>query len=100
MCPNIRKFQIKNYRTDWITPELLEQIKDRDYFYCKAKRTGLEDDWNIAKHLRNVTNSNIRKARKEFVLSELHENSSNYKKFWKTIRSVIQRAASRYHIMG
>ena len=88
MCP-IRVFKIRNYRPDWITTELLEQIKDRDYFYKKAKRTRNEDDWRIAKHLRNVTNANIRQARKEFVQGELRENSSDYKKFWKTIRSVI-----------
>ena len=88
MCPT-RVFKVKNYRPEWITSELLEQIKDRDYFYKKAKRTGQEDDWNIAKHLRNVTNSNIRQARKEFVLAELQENKDDYKKFWKTIRTVI-----------
>ena len=88
MCP-LRTFKIRNYRPDWITHELLEQIADRDYFYNKAKQTGDEDDWNVAKHLRNVTNANIRQARKDFVVSELQENTSDYKKFWKTIRSVI-----------
>ena len=88
MCP-IRIFKIKNYRPEWMTTELLEQIKDRDYFYVKAKNTGNEDDWRIAKHLRNVTNANIRQARKEFVQAELQSNSTDYKKFWKTIRSVL-----------
>ena len=46
MCP-IRAFHIKNYRLDWMTGELIEQIKDRDYFYKKAKMTGDEDAWNI-----------------------------------------------------
>ena len=40
MCP-IRTFHIKNYRPDWMTKELIEQIKDSDYFYSRAKR--LED---------------------------------------------------------
>ena len=88
MCP-LRRFSIQNYRPDWVTPELIEQIKDRDYFDQKAKSTGDEDDWNIAKHLRNSTNSNIRQARREFILNELREHKSNYKKFSKTIRSVI-----------
>ena len=45
-CP-IRNFIIKNYRPDWINEQLLEQIRDRDYFYSKAKSTRDEDDWNI-----------------------------------------------------
>ena len=36
MCP-LRSFSIKNYRPAWVTDELIEQIKDRDYFYKKAK---------------------------------------------------------------
>ena len=50
MCP-VRTFLIKNYRPDWMTKELIEQIKDRDYFYGRAKRPGDDDSWNIAKHL-------------------------------------------------
>ena len=88
MCP-IRMFRVKNYRPDWMTKELIEQIKDRDYFYCKAKKSGDRDAWNVAKFLRNVTNTNIRQARREFVLNELKENENNAKKFWKVIRDVI-----------
>ena len=88
MCP-IQSFSIKNYRPDWITPELIEQIKDRDYFYGKAKRDGDEDSWNIAKHLRNVTNYNIRRAKREFILDELEHCDRDCKKFWKTIKMVI-----------
>ena len=88
MCP-IRTFQIKNYRPDWVTNELIEQVQDRDYFYRQAKLTRDEDAWNIARHLRNLTNANIRQARKDFITSKLEQNSTDYKKFWKTIRSMI-----------
>ena len=88
MCP-IRTFRIKNYRPVWITPELIEQIKDRDCFYNKAKLGKDEDHWNIAKHLRYTTNANIRQAKRDFVLSELDDCSTDYKKTGKTIRTVI-----------
>ena len=73
MCP-LRTFHIKNYRPDWITNELIEQIKDRDYFYKKAKST---------------TNANIRMAKRDFILDELEANADNCRKFWKVIRGVI-----------
>ena len=57
-------YSIKNYMPSWMT-------------------------WSIAKHLRNVTNFNIRQARREFILADLKENKSNAKKFWKVIRGVI-----------
>ena len=100
MCP-IKTFKIKNYRPEWITPELIEQIKDRDYFDMKAKKEGCEDSWNIAKHLRNVTNANVRQAKREFVLFELESCETDYKKFWNTIRSVIpsNKGDARQEIM-
>ena len=91
MCP-IRAFRIKNYRPDWMSNELIEQIKDRDYFYKKAKLRGNQDDWNIAKHLRNLTNSNIRHAKRDFVLDKLKLHELDAKKFWKTIHSVAPLA--------
>ena len=88
MCP-VRSFRIKNYRPEWMSKELIEQVKDRDYFYEKAKSQGDEDAWNIAKHLRNTTNTNIRQAKREFILNELELRSDDPKKFWKTIRTVV-----------
>ena len=88
MCP-IRTVHIKNYRPDWMTKDLIEQIKDRDYFYQKAKKTGDKDAWNIAKYFRNITNTNTRHAKREFILKELKHNENNPKKIWKTIKSVL-----------
>ena len=88
LCP-VRSFNIKSYRPDWMSKELIEQIKDRDYFYKKAKKHGDEDAWNIAKHLRNVTNANIRQAKRDFILEELRLRDNDPKKFWKTIHKVV-----------
>ena len=51
--------------------------------------TGDSNYWNIAKYLRNIANSSMRQAKREFILQELKENENNCKKFWKTIREVI-----------
>ena len=72
-----------------MTKELIEQIQDRDYFYNKAKMAGDQDAWNIEKHLRNLTNLNIRQAKRDFILQELKEHDNDAKKFWKVIRKVV-----------
>ena len=81
MCP-IKTFHIKNYRPDWMTKELIEQIKDRDYFYKRAKSSGDSDAWNIAKHL---------------ILQELELHDDNPKKFWKVIHKVVPSNKSSQH---
>ena len=72
-----------------MTKELIEQVKDREYFYKKAKTLGDVDAWNMARYLRNVTNSNIRQAKREFILHKLNLNDDNPKMFWKAIHTVV-----------
>ena len=88
MCP-IREFKIKNTKPCWVTNELVEQMKDRDYFYNKAKRTGNEDDWNIAKIHRNQVNTNVRGARADFIKDQLRNNQGNSSKFWRSIKQIM-----------
>ena len=64
-------------------------MKDRDYFYRKAKNSQKYDDWNIAKHLRNQVNLNIRKAKADFIHDELNSNKKDPKKFWRVINRVF-----------
>ena len=88
MCP-VRQYTIRNSKPPWLTNELIEQMKDRDYFYCKAKRTNNEDDWNIAKFHRNQVNFNIRKAKADFVKEQLRNNEGNSARFWRTIKQIM-----------
>ena len=94
MCP-VRSFHIKNYRPDWMTKELIELIKDRDYFFNKAKKRGDPDSWNIAKFLRNIANSKIRQAKREFVLDKLELHDGDPKRFWKVIHEVMPSKKSK-----
>ena len=88
MCP-VKTFTVRSNKPEWITNDLMEQMRDRDYFYKKAKKTKDDDDWNIAKHLRNVTNSNIRRAKAEFIINELESSKDDLKKFWRVIKRVF-----------
>ena len=64
-------------------------MKDRDYFYWKAKQTNSEDDWNIAKFHRNQVNFNIRKAKADFIKEQLRNHEGNNAKFWRTIKQIM-----------
>ena len=88
MCP-VREYKIRNSKPPWLANELIEQMKDRDYFYTKAKRTNNEDDWNIAKFHRNQVNCNIRKAKADFVKDQLKNNEGNGARFWRSIKQIM-----------
>ena len=93
-CP-VRKFKIKKYIPEWICPELADLIRDRNYFYKKAKLTNNKDDWNIAKHLRNVANSGIRKAKATFVQNKLEEHAKDSSKFWRELKSIYPSSKTK-----
>ena len=86
MCP-MKTF--KKYKEPWISQELLELIKDKDASMKKAKRTQDGIDWTRAKRLRNDCLSKVRKAKAEFINSELNNNQADSKKFWKNIHDII-----------
>ena len=87
-CP-VRSFKIRNTKPSWLTNELIEQMKDRDYFYNKAKNFGHEDDWNIAKFHRNQVNFNVRRAKADYIKDQLRHNEGNSAKFWRTIKQIM-----------
>ena len=85
----IRKFQIKKSKPCWLTNELIEQMKDRDYFFRKAKKFSNEDDWNIAKFHRNQVNFNVRRAKADFIKDQLRNNYGNSTRFWRSIKQIM-----------
>ena len=94
MCP-IKEYKISNMKPPYLTNDLDEQMKERDYFYTKAKRTGDTADWNIAKFNRNKVKINIRKAKTDFIKAKLHDNWDNAAKFWRTLKTVFPIGKSK-----
>ena len=73
LCPP-KDFKIKKFKEPWISRELLELIKDKDNMLKKAKKTKLESDLIVAKRYRNDCLTKIRRAKSDFVKSELDNN--------------------------
>ena len=87
-CP-VKTYKIRNSKPCWLTNEIIEQMKYRDYFYQKAKKNRDEDDWNIAKFHRNPANFNVRKAKADYIKEQLIFNEGNGAKFWRVIKQVM-----------
>ena len=87
-CP-LKEFKIKKLKEPWVTPELLEFIKDKDMALRKAKKTKSDADWEIAKRLRNQCLQRVRNRKEDFLKTELNNNQDVSKKFWNTVKTVI-----------
>lgn len=81
LCPLVEYVNVRR-KQSWITPNLFELMKKRDYCYKIAQRTGNKDDWVAAKRQRNLTNDACSRAKGEFIKQKLKDDEGNPKKFW------------------
>ena len=84
-----KEYSIRSERPAWLTNDLLNIQKDRDFFYKKAKRAKIPEDWMVARRHRNIVNIKIRNAKSAYIKHELLRNKSNPKKFWREIHKNI-----------
>ena len=86
MAP-IRKFQIKKKYASWLTDTTKDKMKARDSAQQNASSSGLAQDWDEYKKLRNEVTSLHRKDKLEWQQKKLQscEESSDIGKIWKNI---------------
>ena len=88
MCP-LKVFKIKQLKQPWITPRLIELIKDKDKALKDAKKSKNLELWTEAKRLRNACTNRLRKARADFIKEQLEIHTNDQKKFWNHIQDVL-----------
>ena len=89
MCP-MKTFRINQIKQPWITPPLIELIKDKDKILKKAKKKKTDENlWKQAKIFRNRCTNRLRKVKADYVKSNLNNNQNNPKKFWKNIQEIF-----------
>lgn len=86
-CP-LKRFRGKKELPPWLTVELHELMFERDLLYKKAKKSKLDEDWVLARRIRNLCNSSIRQAKNNYTKTLLETYEKDPYKFWRTIESV------------
>lgn len=86
-CP-FKEFRERIELKPWITPDLLELLKNRDSLYKLAKSSKDTDDWTNARRARNQCNPAVDHARNEFVKAQLDVHSNDPRKYWKALESM------------
>ena len=95
-CP-IKSFRVPSATEPWITNEAIEAIKDKDRLLRKAKKSGRQLDWDIAKRARNMVGRELELLRANFLKDQQHLHKADPKKFWNTISSVIPNKSNNSH---
>ena len=89
----IKTVKIRHKPNPFITEDIRDLMKVRDRLHKRA-RTGMREDWEVFKELRNRVKFVLRKAEREYYNEQIYENKNNSGAMWKTIRSAqINQAA-------
>ena len=90
LCP-VQKLVIPESKPKWLTRDIILLMRDRDYFFARARRNNRADDWNISRFLRNRVNQAIKNHKATKIKKNLERHKSNPKKFWDSIRDILPR---------
>ena len=63
----IKIFRVNALREPWITNEAIEAIRDKNKLLQKARKSGKERDWTVAKEARNRVGRELENLRSDFL---------------------------------
>ena len=87
-CPQ-KLFKVREIGELWVTPEIIEEIKDKDASLRRARRTGNSEDWERARRDRNRVGRLIESAKAEFLKEQQVDLADDPKKFWRLVKSIV-----------
>ena len=76
----------------WLTCELINNKRQKEYLKQKAKLSKSEDDWSAYKSLKKSYNRLIKSTIRQHYQDKLQSNSGDLKKTWKTINELIHKS--------
>ena len=72
---------ISDQKPKWLNNDIINIIRDRDSFYKKARRSGNQDDWNIARFVKSRVQMAIKTYKSEKIKQERDRYKNNPTKF-------------------
>ena len=81
--------KIKGKIEAWVTNDLLQAIKERNYFKKKANQTKSIIDWNNFTQKRNQVNNMKNTLKQDYFNTLLTDNAKRPKQLWKTLKTLV-----------
>jgi hypothetical protein len=75
----------------WVNREVKAKLFKRDALKRKAIKTNKEEDWRLYKSSRNVANTALRGAKRDYYANKFTNNKQNPKYAWRTINNILGR---------
>ena len=90
----IMHHKVKLRESPWMTKNILNIIKRREYLHKVAIKSNDAKHWQEYKSARNIVTNSIRKSKKEHFRNAVVNNKNNISGMWKSLRSVLPSKTS------
>ena len=73
----------------WVSSKIKQDIRQRDYYLKKARKTTRDEDWLNYRASRNRVTRNIKKAKQAYNKRLVESHCGDKKAFWKTMKKIL-----------
>ena len=85
----IKKWRVRGHRTPWMTTEVSELMKERDFHRRKTYGSKSGYHWNKFRNYRNLVRKGIKKAKSDYYTKLIEESKTNSSKLWSGVEQVL-----------
>ena len=85
----IKKRRVRGHRTPWMTSEVSELMKERDFHRKKTYDSKSGYHWNKFRNYRNLVLKGIKKAKSDYYTKLIEESKGNSSKLWSAVEHVL-----------
>ena len=72
-----------------MTGQIKKDIRQRDYFLKKARKSSRDEDWLAYKSMRNRVTNSVKRAKQTYNKKLLDNHKDDTKAFWRTMKKII-----------
>ena len=81
----LKRTRVKGIQIPWMTPNLNQAMRDRDYHHRKAIKKQSSYHWEMYRKLKGYVNKQVKKCKSDYYLNIIEENKSHSERLWKAI---------------
>ena len=87
----IKKQRVNGINSPWMTSEISDLMRERDYYHRKARKSGSPDHWQSYKNSRNLVNKEIKASKSKYYINLIEESKGDSKKLWNAVNEASSR---------
>ena len=94
----VDSIKIKGNNLPYITSEVRQMARQRDFLRKKANQTGSKYLHQAFQHIKKRVTYKVRKLRSEYYLKKIKENEGDLKGTWKILKQVMNKGSDQANI--